>query len=144
MRRCPDRRAADNDRCSGEFLLVGEEAVFGNREVHRGARHRVHRQDRASQLALDGALVVDALSERGGHEALLVQELVALDRAAGRRESPSATVASLACRTGPRCAAAVGEPVFDAWRLELVGDLGRLVGVRPLATSSHVGVSTSS
>ena len=55
-------------------LLLDEEALVGQHEVHAGAFDLGQLRDGARQLALQGALVVDALDEIGLADVVLVEE----------------------------------------------------------------------
>ena len=71
-------------------LLVGEQRVLGQHELDLRAADAVDLLDRAGDLALERALVVDLLLEVGGAELLLVEQLEAGLRAAASAETPGA------------------------------------------------------
>ena len=72
-----------DDRGRRVLLLAAEQGTLGQDEVDAGALDAGERADRAGQLTLEGADIVDVLDEAGGAQRrLLVEDLVA-DLAAG-------------------------------------------------------------
>jgi hypothetical protein len=104
---------ADEHGGRRRLLVVGEQLVLGEDEADGRAVDGVHRPEGAGELALDGALQVDALAQVGGPERLVVEQLVA--RHGRRRGDPG---------LGEVGADGV-EPVLrdhDPGAVELVGD----------------------
>ena len=77
--------AAEQDGGRRRLLLVGEELVAGQRELHAGAAGAGHAVDRLCDLALEGALVGDLLLEVAGAELLLGHEVLEAGLRGGAR-----------------------------------------------------------
>ena len=128
-----DRVGVEEHGRGGGLLLVGEEVVLGQRELHLGAGDAVDLPDGLGDLALEGALVGDLLLEGGGAELLLVEELEAGLRAAAGQPLAGEGDARLGLLAGDDGdgGAVVLELVGDAGLVERGGDLAGLGGSTP-------------
>ncbi len=66
-----------HDAGFGGLLLVQENGLLGQRQVHARFFHLGQRHHGTFQLSLEGALVIDVLDEIGGAEGALVKQLEA-------------------------------------------------------------------
>ena len=66
----------EHHRGRGLLLVLAEQALLGDHDVHPGLVHILDRLDRAGELALQGPAVVDLLHEVGDPDVDLVEDLV--------------------------------------------------------------------
>ena len=128
----------DEDRRGGRLLLVGEQLVLREREVHDRGLDGVERLDGGLELPLHGPLVAGLLLELGGGEVLLVEDRVAARALAGEAlaAEPDPGVVHVGAGHEDR-RAAVAELVRRAVGLELLDDRG---GVRRRDVGEQRGV----
>jgi hypothetical protein len=127
----------DEHRGAGLAAVLGEQALLGDDEVHGRRLDPIDGGDGLGKLPLERALVVHALAELGGGDALLVEQLVAglaVLRQAGGRQVQAQLVDVLL--RDEHCAAPVGQLVRRAASGELLGD-GRRVGGGQVREDRH-------